>query len=182
MEKIKKTEYIILIILWIGMLSTFIYAVLNNYQLFNSDYFGFIGLSVVTIIAFMKPEKTLGGLLILLLLGLFNLVSFVYFINVVFTFRFTIVVSPGIQMTSLILLTILVIKKRDKIGEIYRKTFIKTEEQKEQTRQNQKNRFKKKFEKLTYKEIESRLELNLVPEAIEALKEIKKEREDILQH
>ncbi len=43
------------------------------------------------------------------------------------------------------------------------------------------NGFKRRFEKLSDKEIELRLHENLVPTAIEALKQIKRERENILQ-
>jgi hypothetical protein len=178
----KKTEFIILIILWIGSLTTYSVALLNNYNLFTSDYFGLVGLTIVTAISIYKPEKAISSVLTLLLLGLFNLLSFVYFFNIVLTFGFSIIVTPGIQLISLALLSALVIIKREKVSEIYRTTFGQTEEEKEQAKRGAQNRFKMKFDKLTDKEIDSKLEQGLVPEAMEALKEIKEERNNALQH
>jgi heme exporter protein D len=176
MNHFKKTELIILIILWVSSLTTYSIALLNNYILYTSDYLGLIGLTIVSIISFLKPEKALGSVMILLILGTFNLLSFVYFFNIVMTFGFSILVTPGIQLISLVLLTVLTIKKRKKVTELYRKTFGQTKEEREQTKLSAKNRFKSRFEKLTDKEIDSKLEQDLVSEAIEALNEIKKER------
>ena len=182
MEKLKKTEIIILAILWTMSLSTYAIALLNNYNLFTSDYLGLVGLTVVTLVAYFKPEKSFQSVLILLSLGLFNLLSFAYFFNIVMTFGFSVLVTPGIQLISFVFLSILIVRKRDEVGELYRATFGQTEEEKEQTTQNSQNRFKRKFEQLSDKDIENKLQQDLVPEAISALNEIKEERKNALQH
>ncbi len=181
MEKFKKTEIIILAILWTMSLSTYSIALLNNYVLYTSDYLGLAGLTIVTLIAYFKPEKSFQSVLVLLLLGLFNLLSFAFFFNIVMTFGFSVLMTPGIQLISLALLTVLVIKKRNEVGQFYRETFGQTEEEKEKARQSAQNRFKMKFEQLSDREIEIKLQQDLVPEAISALNEIKKERENALQ-
>ena len=94
------------------------------------------------------------------------------------SFGISVLVTPGIQLISLIMLSVLVIKKREKVGEFYRETFGKTEEEKEQSRLNAYNRFKMKFNGLTDREIENKLQQDLVPEAISALNEIKEQRKN----
>ena len=154
---------------------------LSNYNLFSSDYLGFAGLTIVTLFAYFRPEKSFKSVLILLLLGLFNLLSFAYFFNIVMSFGISVLVTPGIQLISLIMLSVLVIKKREKVGELYRETFGQTEDEKEQSRLNAHNRFKMKFKEVSAREIEIKLQQDLVPEAISALKEIKEERKNALQ-
>ena len=136
MEKLKRTEFIILIILWVGSITTYSIALLNNYSLYTSDYLGLIGLAITSVISFKKPDKAVGSVLILLLLGLFNLFSFVYFFNIVITFGFSILVTPGIQLISLVLLGILIYKKRIKLVEIYRYTFGQTKDEINEERRN----------------------------------------------
>ena len=176
MKNLKKTEFIILIILWTASISTYTIAVLNNYDLFTSDYLGLFGLTTCTILSLIKPEKSLVNVFILLLLGLFNILSFAYFINVVFTFGFSIFVTPGIQLISLILLGLLTINRRNELASIYQKVFGQTEEEIRQSNIDSKNRFKVNFTSLSDHEIESKLQEDLVPEAIVALNEIYKER------
>ena len=176
MASLRKTENLIIFLLWIGSLSTYTVALLSNYVLYNSDYCGLIGLTVVTLISILKPELTLKSLLVLLLLGVFNLVSFVYFFNLVFTFGFHVWVTPGIQFISLLLLGVLFLKKGNKIGEIYRNFMGTSEQDLEQNKINEKNYFKTKFESLSDNEIDRQLENDLVLSALEALKEIKEER------
>ncbi|MEO9476495.1 MAG: hypothetical protein ABJG41_13215 [Cyclobacteriaceae bacterium] len=181
MKKLKKTELIILVVIWSMSLFTYPIALLNNYDLYASDYLGLAGLTIVTLIVYFKPEKSFQSVLILLLLGLFNLLSFAYFINIIITFGFSFIVTPGIQLISLVLISILVIIKRDKTVEFYREVFGQTEEEKEQLERNTQDRFKRKFEQLSDKEIESKLQQDLVPEAIAALNEIKEGRKKALQ-
>jgi predicted membrane channel-forming protein YqfA (hemolysin III family) len=176
MKIFTKTEFVILLILWLGSLITYSIALINNYDLYVSDYLGLGGLIIATTISVFKPEKALVSVIILLLLGLFNLLSFVYFVNVVISFGIVILVTPGIQLISLVLLIVLSIKEKEKVRELYQQTLGETEDEKENAKLNAKNRFKLNFEKLTDKEIDYRLEQGLVPEAIEALKEIKEER------
>jgi len=55
-----------------------------------------------------------------------------------------------------------------------------SEEERKSAQRSRINGFKRRFEELSDKEIELRLRENLVPVAIEALKQIKKERENVL--
>lgn len=176
MKKLKQIEFIILITLWIGSLLTYSIALANNYILHMSDYFGLIGLTVVSIISFSKPEKAVCSVLTLLTLGLFNILSFVYFFNWVMTFGFSILVTPGIQLISLFLLVILIILKKKEVIEIYRNIFGQTEEDKKLNKLNIKIRFMNKFKLLSDHEIDILLQNDLVPEAKEVLNEIKKDR------
>ncbi|MDR6300934.1 hypothetical protein [Mesonia maritima] len=176
MKKVKKIEIIILGILWTISITTYSIALLNNYALFNSDYLGLVGLIIVTVIAFIRPQKLFISIFILLIFGLFNLLSFAYFFNIVLVFGFSVLITPGIQFNSLILLTILVIKKRNKLEQLYQDTFRETMEEKEETKLKTKNKFKMKFNELNDKEIENKLQQDLVPEAISALNEIKENR------
>jgi hypothetical protein len=104
---------------------------MNNYDLYISDYLGLGGLVIATTISAFKPEKALVSVIILLLLGLFNLLSFVYFFNFVISFGIVILVTPGIQLISLVLLIVLFIKEREKVSELYQQTFGETEDEKE---------------------------------------------------
>ena len=97
------------------------------------------------------------------------------------SFGFSVLVTPGIQLISFLLLTVLLVKRRREVGQFYRETFGQTEEEKDNARQSAQNRFKMKFEKLSDKEIETKLQQDLVQEAIFALNEIKKERKNALQ-
>jgi len=129
----------------------------------------------------LRPEKLIIGILILLFLGLFNLMSFAYFINVVLTFGFSILVTPGIQLFSLILLGFLVVRRRKELINIYHKEFGQTEEEIQQSKIESKNSFKNNFYSLSDYEIELRLKENIVPEAKQALIEIMEERNNALQ-
>lgn len=182
MEKFKKTEIIILAILWSMSLISYSIALLNNNVLFTSDYFGLAGLTLVTAIVCIKPEKAFQSVLMLLFSGLFNLLSFAYYFNVVITFGFSVLLTPGIQLISLVLLIVLIIKKRNKAGKFYRETFGLTEDKRENERKNAQNSFKIKFEQLSDMEIEIKLQQDLVPEAIAALNEIKAERKNTQQY
>jgi hypothetical protein len=134
MNKIK-TEILILVILWIVSLTTYSFALMNNYVLHTSDYLGLFGLIVVSTISYFRPEKLFGSILILLIFGLLNILSFAYFINLVMSFNFTVFVTPGIQLISLVLLIFLVIKKPERVIKYYRETFGYTEQEREQSRQ-----------------------------------------------
>ena len=181
MEHFKKTEFIILLILWFGSLTTYSVALLNGYNLFTSDFLGLAGLSIATAVSIFKPEKSLNSVLILLLFGLFNVLSFVYYFNIIFSFGFSILVTPGIQLISLLLLSVLVVKNKDKVATIYRSIFFRTAEEKEQAKQSAQNQFKRKFVNLTDKEIAFKIDQGLIPEATEALKEIQEDRKNALQ-
>lgn len=179
MKNFKKTEFIILATLWVCILATYPYALFSGYVLYTSDYLGFIGLSIATFYSFRNPAKSFEALLILLSLGLFNLLSFIYFFNVVFTFGFSIFVTPGIQILSLALLIIIISQKREKFSTVFHSSFGTTEEESEAKRSSLKNSFKNKLEKLTDAQIEARLQDDLVPEAKEALLEIISDRKKV---
>jgi hypothetical protein len=178
MEKFKKTEIIILAMLWSMSLTSYSIALLNNNVLFTSDYLGLAGLTLVTMIALIKPERSFQSVLMLLFSGLFNLLSFAYYFNVVITFGFSVLVTPGIQLISLVLLIVLIINKKNEAGKFYRETFGLTEDKRENERKNAQNSFKTKFEQLSDIEIDIKLQQDLVPEAIAALNEIKAERKN----
>ncbi|MBI1184984.1 hypothetical protein GC194_11975 [bacterium] len=177
MEKFRKTEVIILAILWAMSIVSYSIALLLNYVLYTTDYFGLAGLSIVTLRVLLRPEKSFQSVFILLLFGLFNLLSFAYFFNLIFTFGVSGWFTPGIQLISLVMLSILAIRKRNDVIQFYRETFGRTEKEEEDARKSTQIGFKTKFNNLTDNEIDLKLQQNLVPEAIEALKEIKKERE-----
>ncbi len=176
MKRLLNIEYLILGLLWTSSLLTFSYALLKHYSLFTSDYLGLFGLLIVSIYAIIKPDKIVEPLLILLSIGLFNLMSFIYFYNVVFTFGISGLVSPGIQIYSLILLTILVIKKPKTVYNLFQTLFGQTIAEKEESTRQIKEKFKISFKELTEKEIDLRLKENLVNEAIEVLLELKEEK------
>lgn len=178
MEKLRKTEIIILTVLWSLSLSTYSIALTNNYILYPSDYLGLLGLTIVSLIAYFKPHYSFQGVLILLLVGLFNLISFIYFFNIVMTFGFSVIVSPGIQLISLVLLSVLVIRKRDEVGRFYQLVFAKTQEDNDHSKKISQARFKTKFNQYSDEEIENKLQQDLVPEATSALNEIKAERKN----
>jgi CDP-diglyceride synthetase len=177
---LKKIENILILILWISVLASFPYALLTNYQLFLSDYLGLAALLIVTAIAIFYPKFTFKGLLILLVLGLFNVFSFIYFFNIVFYFGISSIISPSIQLFSLILLIILVVKRGDKISGFFKILFGRTEKETLDHKTQLKNNFKLKFAKLTEQEIEKKLESKLVEEATQALIELQQERKNEL--
>lgn len=163
-------------------LTTYSIALRDNYILFPSNYLGLVGLTLVSLVAYFKPEKSFESVVLLLILGLFNLFSFAYFLNFVLTFGFSAFVTPGIQLISLVFLGVIVVRKREEARELYKETFGRTEEEKVQSKQNSHDRFKRNFEQLSDEEIESKLQQDLVPEAISALTELKEERKNALQH
>lgn len=176
MKNLKKTEIVILIILWVMSLITCSIALFHNYILYTSDYLGFLGLTVVSLICLFKPEKRFQSVLTLLVLGFFNVLSFTYFFNIVMTFGFSVMVTPGVQLVSFVLIILLLIKRRKLVKKLYRQTFGQTKEERQQSKQTSKNRFKSKFEQLSDGEIENRLRQDLVPEAKFALTELMEER------
>jgi len=175
-KKIKQTENIIILILWVTIISTFPYALLNNYNLLLSDYLGLTGLSAVSFIAFYYPKMTFKALIVLLLFGLFNVFSFIYFMNLVLAFGFSSIVTPGIQLLSLVLLLVLAFKRQVELSILWTILFGHTDEEMQQKKESLKNSFKLKFSTLSDTEIESRLKNNLVEEARIALIEIHNER------
>ncbi|MCR9153919.1 MAG: hypothetical protein NXI09_07405 [Bacteroidetes bacterium] len=129
-----------------------------------------------TSIFFLKPDKKTESLLFLLAIGTLNLASFVYFFNYVFSFGIGVLVSPGIQLLSLIFLTILVIKRKHQVIRIMRYFLGTSEEDQRQAFEQGKRKFKEKFAELNEQEIKARLKNDLQQEAKQALIELKKEK------
>jgi hypothetical protein len=176
MNKLNQIEHLIIFTLWLTIFATYPYALLNNYNLFLSDYLGLAGLTILTAVSFYNPKWTFKGLLILLFLGMFNAVSFIYFVNVVLTFGFSTILTPGIQLLSFILLVILASKRIDKFSDFWKRKNGQTAQEITQLKQHSKQRFKLKFNRLTNEEIENKLKDSLVEEAKEALVEIQIKR------
>ena len=61
------------------------------------------------------------------------------------SFGFSILVTPGIQLISFVLLMVLIIKKSEKVGQFYKEIFGQSDEESEKTKQNTQNRFKRKL-------------------------------------
>ncbi len=178
MEKLKKTEFIFIAFLWLTWLLSLSYDLLNNYEIYISDTLAGIGLVSVTLVFFLKPEKALGSLVVLLLLGVFNVLSFEYFVNILFTFRVGDFDLPKIQLFSLVALILLSVRKKVRIVALFHNTFSQSSTEKEEQIANAENHFKKKFENLSNEEIDLQLQKDLVPEAISALNKIKDTRQD----
>lgn len=159
---------------------SFSVGLILGYSLSYTQYAGILSILVVTVMLLLKPKKILGALFIILALGSLNLISFGYFIDIYFSFGVNLagidIASPGIQLYSIILLTILIRKRKDKLKELYQKNFGQTEEDYNKAKESAKNRFIDKFNGLSDNEILLRLKEDLVPEAIEALNQIKTKR------
>ena len=130
LKTLKRTEFIILYVIWISLLSTLIISLINDYQLLTSDYLGMIGLLIVTIISVVRPAKALTSLLILLFISVFNIFSFLFYFNVVIKFNLSMMMTPGIQLFSLILLITLALRKKNRILHMYNTSFGQTDEDK----------------------------------------------------
>lgn len=171
-EKFKNIENLILLLLWTLSASTFTTALLRHYTLYNSDDIGLVGLVMVTTIFILKLQKKTEALLLLLVFGALNLVTFVYFFNFVFKFGFSIFVSPGIQLLSWVCLLILIFRRKDKTIGIVRYLFGETDGEQHNMAERQKLNFKARFSSLSDQEIQD----DLHSHAKQALEEIKKER------
>jgi len=177
-KRFSTTENRILLTFWIFSIITYSFALFNNYSLFLSDYMGLTGLTFVTLISVFYPKIIFNSLLFLLTLGLFNIFSFVYFFNFVLTFAIFSLISPGIQLLSLITLLVLFFKRKTEFRNLYISLFGRTEEEKKIDSENLKNSFKTKFSNMTDKEIELRLQDTLIEEARQALFELTNERKN----
>ena len=149
----------------IGILSI-IQVITTDYIFTFREYIGLPLLLVSTIIFFLNRKIYKYLTVMILIVGLTGVISFT---------AARIYVGISIIEVQLIPLIVLVIFIYIFKGEI-RKLIQKTESEKQNNTENLKNHFKHKFEKLSDKEIESKLTQNLVPEAIQALAEIQIER------
>lgn len=110
--KLLKLEVKMLVSLCIISLSTYLIAILNNFNLSNLDYYGIISLVLSLLICFIKPKFLSKTILVILILGSFNCLSFFYFININLSGGFLkYLFNIKIQLIPLILLLFFLYKK-----------------------------------------------------------------------
>ena len=160
-----KEFFPILILDIIGIFS--IFQVILKQNIFTiKEYMGIFFLLVVTISFFIERKIYQKILLFVLLLGMFGLISFSTYI---ITFGFLFIHVYLIPFFILILY--MYIYNKD-----LKKYFTISENEKKESSLRLEKKFKRKFSKLSDEEIEIKLEENLIPEAIKALKNIKNAR------
>jgi len=160
-----KEFFPILILDIIGIFS--IFQVILKQNIFTiKEYMGIFFLLVVTISFFIERKIYQKILLFVLLLGMFGLISFSTYI---ITFGFLFIHVYLIPFFILILY--MYIYNKD-----LKKYFTISENEKKESSLRLEKKFKRKFSKLSDEEIEIKLEENLIPEAIKALKNIKNTR------
>jgi len=160
-----KEFFPILILDIIGIFS--IFQVILKQNIFTiKEYMGIFFLLVVTISFFIERKIYQKILLFVLLLGMFGLISFSTYI---ITFGFLFIHVYLIPFFILILY--MYIYNKD-----LKKYFTISENEKKENSLRLEKKFKRKFSKLSDEEIEIKLEENLIPEAIKALKNIKNAR------
>ena len=172
-------EQVFLIILSTVLLCSCGAALLIGYSISWDFYLAGAGLVILTLISITSHKFLLPGLLILLILGSFHLVSFLYFFNIFFGISFGKVGTPKLQLFSLVLLIILVLLKKKSISSFLKSFSASSENKNEEDSKHLRNQYIKKFENLSDLEIEKRLSKKLIPEAREALVEILNSRNKI---
>lgn len=177
MKKLLNTEHNIIIVLWTLLLFSCSYALAKGYTITFDFYIGFIGLIVLSVIAFIRPKWLVVGLLLLLSIGIFNLASFLYFYNWYFSLGLGKLGIIKFQLLSLFFLVILLIKSKSLLAAIVSPIFKKNEAHKKSDELVLQEQFKQKFQHLSNREIQKRLGTKLVPEARQALLDILVERE-----
>ncbi len=149
----------------IGIYSIF-QVITTNYIFTYKQYIGLSLLLVCTVLFFIN-RKVYKYLIALTLVG--GLTGLIAFSITLITFQISII---QIQLIPFIVLLIYMYIFRFEI----RQLFKKTEAEKQNNGENLKNKFRHNFKKLSDAEIDRKLSENLVPEAIQALEEIKSER------
>ena len=170
-------EKALILVLWLGAFITYSIALANDYLLYLSDKIGLVGLVIVTIINWKRQKHGLLSLSILLFMGMLNVASFVYFINIIFAFGyFNYPISPGIQLYSFLIFFILILVRRPIFLGWFKKALGTSDEKSEDDFRASVERFKAKFKHLSDAEISLKLNQGLVEEARLALIEIRDER------
>ena len=171
MNKRNIKEFLPIGILSIIAIGSIIQILLTNYTF---DYRQYIGLSLLLIsgILFFTNQKIYRYVFgVTLILGTLNLIAFsTYIIGINFLFI-------PIQIIPFIVLIIYLILYRKQIVELFFRIIQKDEKEEQEYYQKKIDRFKIKFSDLTDREIENKINQDLVPEAKKALIEIKTERE-----
>lgn len=150
----------------IGIVSI-IQVLTTNYVFTYRQYIG-LSLLLICTLLFFKNRKIYKYLTAMtLIVGLTNIIGFS-----------TSIITVGISIIQVQLIPLIVLFIYVYIFQTEIKKLIEKPESEQSNNINDKlkERFKQKFEKLSDKEIESRLNQNLVPEAISALEEIQTER------
>lgn len=171
MKKKDLIELIPLLILVIIALYSIVEINTTNYIFGIEQKLGITLLGISAILFFLnrKVYKYVFG--ITLILGLVNLIGFSKSITSISLFNL-----PSIQLLVVPIIGIYIWIYIDEIQHKVRGIIGRSKEQLEFESNAQINGFKQRFEKLSDKEIEKKLSENLVPESIEALRQIQKER------
>ena len=161
----------------LGILTTIgIYSII---EVITTDYlFGIqqhVGLTLlsVSLILFFTNRRIYKYIFgITLLISLINLIGFTTWITTInfFGLSIQILILPIVLIFASIYKEEIIPKVHNLVGNSEKQLEIKSN--------SQISGFKRRFKKLSDREIESKLNENLVPEAIEALKQIKAEREN----
>lgn len=144
-----------------------IHVITSNYIFEIKQYIGLSLLLICTILFFVNRKFYKYFIFITIIIGVINLIAFS---STTFTF---VVGLIEIQLIPFIAFIIYVSVFKSKIISILSNP--KSKKENENDFKISKNRFKQKFKNLSKSEIETRLNEKLVPEAIEALKELKNE-------
>ncbi len=165
-------EFIPLGILSLLAIASIFEVVSTTYAFLINQYVGLtlLGFSIVLFFSNRRIYRYIFG--ITLVLGLFNLIGFTTFITTINLFGLV------IQPLLVPIIPIFIWINKEKIKPIIRSLAGTNEEQIINSEQTKINGFKRRFKNLSDNEINSKLQENLIPEAIEALKQIKKERLD----
>jgi hypothetical protein len=163
----KKTEILIVTILWIFLIISIIY----NPNLRIQSYFGIISLTIVSIaLALKKRDMSLGILVFILTLSTFDFIKF----GNAFDARIGI-----FHLLPLVLLLVLIITRLGELMSLKEKWFGEEPEELEKAKENKIAIFKREFQNLSSEEL-IRRENNykLVDEAKIAIKQILDERNE----
>lgn len=174
----KRINLILFIILWLSVLGTFSYALANGYLLLFSDKLGFIALSIASLIIVRKPKISGEVLLCLLLPGVLNVFSFIYFFNFLVSFGFSALVSPGLQLFSIALLAILIKGNKGLLSKSIRFMLSTSQTDLEDQSTATTNVFLERFKKHSTEELKNMLYNDLSPEAKSAVMQILKSRDE----
>lgn len=150
----------------IGFISI-IQILTGNYIFGVKQYIGLSLLLICTILFFVNRKFYKYLLFLTIITGVIGLIAFS---STIVTFGIGLI---EIQLIPFVALVIYFFVFKSKIISMLNNP--KSEKEKENDFENSKNRFKRKFKNLSESEIKLRLNENLVPEAIEALEELKNE-------
>ena len=151
-----------------------IFEVITTDYIFNGQQYIGLALLGVSLILFFTNRKTYKYIFgVTILLGLFNLIGFTTsFVTMNFLFI-------PIQLIVIPILLIFTWINQEQIKPKVQSILGTTEEQILSESNSKISSFRKRFEKLSNEEIEIRLNQKLMPEALEALKQIQQERIEI---